>query len=258
MNGDRHHGRQWHTCTNGQTLDRHTFRAQAADERDLPGHGSWVDIDQVDSDTAPGGNLLLDLRDGLGHALVVVVPTTSKLNFVTSPHGSGHKVPRPSILLILVSTKVWPTEVLANFGPCSFIQSAAYLTACSASRSKISGLYPTSLFVPSIEPAKMTRTPVPSLLRLVNTPRPEIPPGPKSRMCVALGIIVACSQLTGSLQIIRTRAGTTFSVLSLLRSSPELVFCQRFAKRTLRSVYGTRVWSRPVGALTFRSCKLRP
>lgn len=49
-------------------------------------------------------------------------------------------------------------------------------------------------------PATITRTPVPSLLRWVKTPKPEAPPGPKSNMWVALNCVVV-SHLTGNLMM---------------------------------------------------------
>ncbi|KAK1253167.1 LOW QUALITY PROTEIN: hypothetical protein MKX08_004354 [Trichoderma sp. CBMAI-0020] len=85
-----------HTGTNGQTFDRHTISTESAKQGDLPAHGARVDVDEVDSDTAASGNGLFDLLQCRSHVLGVEVAATSKLDVVTSVHGSRNKVPRDS------------------------------------------------------------------------------------------------------------------------------------------------------------------
>ncbi|KAF3401859.1 hypothetical protein F1880_009718 [Penicillium rolfsii] len=84
------------TSTNGQTLNGDTLGTQAADQRDLPPHGTGVDVDQVNGDTPARRDNLLDLVDGSGHGLRVVVTTTSQLNVVAGIHSGGDEVPRNS------------------------------------------------------------------------------------------------------------------------------------------------------------------
>ncbi len=83
----------WDTGTDRETFNGDTLGPEASEERDLPAHGTGVDIDEVHGDAAAGRNGLLNLAQGRRHSLGVIVTSTSQLNVVAGVHSGGHKVP---------------------------------------------------------------------------------------------------------------------------------------------------------------------
>src|SRR5271156_2235516 len=87
------HLNRWDTSANGEALNGYTIGSQLSEKWDLPGHGTRVDIDEVDSNTTPWRNSLLDLVQRLGHRFRIIVAPASQLDLVSSIHCRGHKVP---------------------------------------------------------------------------------------------------------------------------------------------------------------------